>query len=182
MQDYNVLVTFHHNDKAQAEEEVANRLKEAGVVLEDMMESRVPGLLHLRVSGDGKEAVKKLRGFAFRFPELFRFTHRWTPVEEWVLSTPDAMLSAARVFGSRIGRDESWRMDVEKRSYQGGSTLDIVKMLTDPIDHGKVVLDNPEKVIKVEIIGDYAGFSVVEEEEVLDINKVRAERGLAKIF
>jgi tRNA(Ser,Leu) C12 N-acetylase TAN1 len=182
MQDYNVLVTFHHNERWKAEEEVADRIKEAGLSMEDLMESSVPGLLMVRVTGDGKEAVKKLRGFAFRFPELFHYTHRWTPVEEWVSSEPDEMLTAAKVFGERIKNGDRWRMDIEKRHYQGGSTLDLVKTLTKPIDRGVVDLEKPEVVIKVEIIGDFAGFALVSEEEVLDVNEVRSVMGVAKIY
>lgn len=182
MQDYNILVTFHHNEKMRAEQEVADRIKEAGLVLEDLMESRVPGLLLVRVDGNAKEAVKKLRGFAFRFPELFRYTHHWTPVEEWVSSEPEVMVSAARTFGERIGKNDSWKLDLEKRNYSGGSSLDLIKMLTEPIDRGVVDLENPELILKVEIIGGFAGFSLVTEEELLDINQVRSVIGLARIF
>jgi len=181
LQDYNILVTFHHNEKAKAEEEVANRTKEAGLVLEDLMESSAAGVLMVRVSGDGKEALKKLRGFAFRFPEMFHYTHHWTPVEEWVSSEPGAMVSAARAFGSRIRGGDRWRLDLEKRHYSGGSSLDLIKMLTEPIDNGTVDLNDPELILKVEIIGGFAGFSLVSEEEVLDINKIRAVMGIARI-
>jgi tRNA(Ser,Leu) C12 N-acetylase TAN1 len=181
MQDYNVLVTFHHNEKMKAEEEVANRIKEAGLVLEDLMESSVAGLLLVRVSGNGKEAVKKLRGFAFRFPELFIYTHHWTPVEEWVSSEPDTMVAAARAFGSRIKDADRWRLDLEKRHYSGGPSLDLIKMLTDPIERGTVDLNDPGIIIKVEIIGGFAGFSLVDREEVLDINDVRKVMGLAQV-
>jgi tRNA(Ser,Leu) C12 N-acetylase TAN1 len=182
MQDYNILVTFHHNQKAKAEEEVADRLKEAGLIMEDLMESRVAGLLLVRVTGDGKEAVKRLRGFAFRFPELFRYTHHWTPIEEWVTSEPDTLVSAARAFGARIRDGDRWKMDLEKRHYEGGSSLDLIRMLTEPIEHGEVDLNEPELILKVEIIGDFAGFSLIAEEEQLDINKVRETMGLARIF
>jgi adenylyl- and sulfurtransferase ThiI len=181
MQDYNILVTFHHNERWKAEEEVAERIKEAGLVLEDLMESGVAGLLLVRVAGGGKEAVKKLRGFAFRFPELYHYTHHWTPVEEWVRSEPEDMVSAARVFGARLREGDHWRMDIEKRHYNGGSTLDLVKMLTEPIDRGVVDLHNPELILKVEIIGEFAGFALVSEEEILDINTVRRSIGLARI-
>lgn len=181
MQDYNMLVTFHHNEKMKAEEEVANRIKEAGLVLEDLMESGVAGLLLVRVTGDGKEAVKKLRGFAFRFPEQFHYTHHWTPVEEWVSSEPEAMVSAAQTFGSRICEGDRWRLDLEKRHYTGGPSLDLIKMLTEPIDAGTVDLEDPELILKVEIIGGFAGFSLVSEEEVLDINDVRTIMGLAHV-
>jgi len=181
MRDYNIIVTFHPTSKAKAEEEIAQRLKENGIVLEDMMESSVSGLALLRVNGDSKEATKKLRAFAMRFPELFRHTHRWTPIEEWVSSEPDSMVSAARTFGERIGERDRWKMELNKRRYQGGSNLDLVKMLTEPIQKGIVDLEQPDIIVKVEIIGSYAGFSLVTMEEQLDINEVRSLIGLARI-
>lgn len=182
MQDYNVLVTFHHNEKAKAEEEVATRLSDAGLVLEDLMESSVPGLLLLRAGGDGKEAVKRLRGFAFQFPEMFRYTYHWTPVEQWVGSDLHSMVGAAKVFGSRIRKDETWRMDLVKRRYfHEESVLDLVKALTGPIEQGVVDLESPELILKVEIIGDFAGFALVSEEEVLDLNDIRQAIGMSRV-
>jgi tRNA(Ser,Leu) C12 N-acetylase TAN1 len=181
MRDYNIVVTFHPTSKAKAEEEIASRIKENGLVLEDMMESSVSGLILLRVTGDGKEAVRKLRAFAIKFPELFQHTHHWTPIEEWVSSNPEAMVSAAQAFGERIGENDRWKMDLHKRRYEGGSNLDLVKMLTDPIRRGTVDLEGPELILKVEIIGGFAGFSLVTEDEQLDINQVRSVIGLARI-
>ncbi|MBI0581889.1 MAG: hypothetical protein JET69_02610 [Methanomassiliicoccales archaeon] len=181
MRDYNILVTFHPTSKAKAEEEITQRIKENGLFLEDMIESSVSGLVLLRVTGDGKEAVKKLRAFAMRFPELFQHTHHWVPIEEWVSSDPDVMVGAASKFGERIGENDRWKLDLHKRQYEGGSNLDLVKMLTEPIRKGIVDLEQPEMMLKVEIIGGFAGFSLVSEEEDMDVNKVRSLIGLARI-
>jgi tRNA(Ser,Leu) C12 N-acetylase TAN1 len=182
MQDYNILVTFHQNEKTKAEQEIADRIKDAGLTLEDMMESSVAGLLMVRVLENSKEAVKKLRGFAFRFPELFRYTHHWTPIEEWVSSEPEVMVSAARNFGDRIREGDTWRLDLEKRHYAGGSSLDLIKMLTEPINRGTVDLTDPELILKVEIVGGFAGFSLVDKEELLDVNDIRGIIGLSQIY
>jgi tRNA(Ser,Leu) C12 N-acetylase TAN1 len=181
MRDYNILVTFHPNNKAKAEEEIVQRIKENDLVLEDMIESSVSGLVLLRVTGDGRAAIKKLRAFAMRFPEVFQYTHHWVPIEEWVSSEPDVMVGAASKFGERIGENDRWKLDLHKRQYEGGSNLDMVKMLTEPIAKGTVDLEQPEIVLKVEIIGGFAGFSLVSEEETLDINQVRSLIGLARI-
>ncbi|HOK28335.1 MAG TPA: THUMP domain-containing protein [Methanomassiliicoccaceae archaeon] len=182
MKDYNVLVTYHPNEKAEAEKEVATVLRDAGIRLEDMMESIVPGLLHLRVEGDGQSQMRKLRDFALHFPDVFRHTHRWIPIEQWLRSTPDTMVTAARVFGERIGEDERWRVTLESRLYDGPSDRELVRMLADEIDAGPVDLENPQKMLIVEIIGEYAGFSLLSPEEYLDVNEARVERGLQKIF
>jgi tRNA(Ser,Leu) C12 N-acetylase TAN1 len=55
-------------------------------------------------------------------------------------------------------------------------------MLADEIDAGPVDLENPQKMLIVEIIGEYAGFSLLSPEEYLDVNEARVESGLQKIF
>jgi hypothetical protein len=86
------------------------------------------------------------------------------------------------VFGERIGEDERWRVTVESRLYDGPSDRELVRMLADEIDAGPVDLENPQKMLIVEIIGEYAGFSLLSPEEYLDVNEARVESGLQKIF
>ncbi|KQM11924.1 hypothetical protein AOA80_05405 [Methanomassiliicoccales archaeon RumEn M1] len=182
MRDYNVLVTYHPNEKAEAQKEVATVLRDAGIRLEDMIESIVPGLLHLRVEGDGRSQMKKLHDFALRFPEVFRHTHRWTPIEQWLRSTPEAMISAARTLGERIGEDERWKLSLNKRLYEDAGTKELVRMLADQINAGPVDLQDPQKVLVVEIVGEYAGFSLLSPDEYLDVNEARVEAGLQKVY
>ncbi len=182
MRDYNVLVTYHPNEKANAQEEVSTVLRDAGIRLEDMIESIVPGLLHLRVEGNGARQIKRLRDFALRFPEVFRHTHRWTPIEQWLRSTPEAMTSGARTLGERIGEDERWMLSLNKRLYEGAGSKELMRMLTDQINAGPVDLENPQKVLVVEIVGEYAGFSLLSPGEYLDVNEARVETGLQKIY
>lgn len=182
MRDYNALVTYHPNEKAEAQKEVATVLRDAGIRLEDMIESIVPGLLHLRVEGDGRSQMKKLHDFALRFPEVFRHTHRWTPIEQWLRSTPEAMISAARTLGERIGEDERWKLSLNKRLYEDAGTKELVRMLADQINAGPVDLQDPQKVLVVEIVGEYAGFSLLSPDEYLDVNEARVEAGLQKVY
>lgn len=178
--DLNVLVTFPQTERVRAEEEVTELLSEAGLVLEDMVESGVAGLMMLKVGGDGKEAMRKLRAFAFRFPERFRHTCRWIPIEVWASSDPQAMVEVITELGSRIGEGDRWRMDLEKRHYRGGSSQDLVRMLAEHVEHGIVDLDGPEVMLQVQIIGGIAGFSLVSEDEFLDVNQMRILTGLSR--
>ncbi len=84
MKDYNILVTFHPNERMKAEQEIEERLKDAEVKLVDMIESSISGVILLMVEGDGEEAIRKVSGLASRFPELFAHLHRWIPIDNWV--------------------------------------------------------------------------------------------------
>jgi len=179
--DYNIVVTYHIKDPEGAVEEAVLRLKDVGKNVEDKMQSSVPGLLLVRVSGDPKEAVRSLREFALKFPEVFIHTHRWTPIERWVAPEEGAMIRAAKDLGVGIRDGDKWKLDLHARSFKKCSLKDLVCILTDPIDRGKVDLEHPEKMLVVEVVSDAVGFALVSKDEVFDINKVREELGLAKI-
>ena len=70
--------------------------------------------------------------------------------------------------------------DRRRRGLRGGSSQDI-GMLAEHVRKGTVDLDGAEVVLMVQIIEDFAGFSLVHEDEVLDINEVRRHTGLARI-
>ncbi|NLI74416.1 MAG: hypothetical protein GX369_06575 [Euryarchaeota archaeon] len=176
-----MLVTYHPGEKAKAQEEVATILRDVGINLEDMMESIVPGLLHLRIEGDCRKQAEKLREFAIRFPEVFLHTHRWIPIEEWLRSTPEAMISGVRTLGERIGDNERWKLSLNKRLYDG-SSKDLIHMLAEYVNAGPVDLEEPQRILIVEIIGEYAGFSLLYPEEYMDVNEVRIEAGMQKIY
>lgn len=180
--DYNMLVTFHENERGRAEEEVNKRLSDVGIALEDLVESSVQGLLLVRVTDDPKKAVRLLRGLALKYPEMFQYTHRYVPIERWVKATEDAMIKATQDMASEINEGEHWKMELQKRHWSGSSTQELIIRLTDNIDKGNVDLEEPDKIVMVEMIGDTVGFSTVSKDEMLDINKVREELGLVKIF
>ena len=92
------------------------------------------------------------------------------------------MISAARTLGERIGEDERWKLSLNKRLYEDAGTKELVRMLADQINAGPVDLQDPQKVLVVEIVGEYAGFSLLSPEEYLDVNEARVEAGLQKVY
>ena len=66
---------------------------------------------------------------------------------------------------AKIGANERWMMVVEKRRYEGLSTAEIIKELAEVIE-GKVDLRKPEKIIRIDILGPYAGISLLRPGEI----------------
>ncbi len=179
--DYNMLVTFHENERGRAETEIAERLSNIGKVLEDMVGSSAQGVLLVRVGDDPKETVMLLKGLALKYPELFKYTHRYVPIEKWVKANEKDMVQTMKELASRIGEDERWKMELQKRHWKG-STHELIILLADQIDKGKVDLERPELTIMVEIIEETVGFALLTNDEMLDINRIREQLGLIKIY
>ena len=94
-------------------------------------------------------------------------THRYIPVDKWVSSKVPDMQKAIKSLVPKIGENEKWKMDLEKRHYHKLDYQELIVKLTEVVDRRKIDLKKPKKIIKVEIIGTNAGISLLEPGELL---------------
>ncbi|OYT41495.1 hypothetical protein B6U80_01245 [Candidatus Pacearchaeota archaeon ex4484_26] len=170
MVDANLLVTYDPSHRGGAKQEVETVLKEVGADPE-FLESNVAGLFQLNVK-EPKVIVKKLIALCKSDKDKFNLTYHYIPVDEWVETDVQKMQEVTKKLGERIKQEEKWKMNLNKRSYEG-DTKDLIIKLTDPIDKPKVDLKNPDKIVQVEIIGNKTGISLLEKDELLEVPKLK---------
>ena len=169
--DANLIVTFDPAHAGKAKEEVNALLTEVGEKPK-LMESGVDGLFFLNVK-DPKGIVKKLVGECKKNPDKFGSTFHWSPVDKWCTSKVEDMSKVLKGIDAKMDPDESWKMNLSKRQYKG-ETPDLIIKLTDNINKPKVDLRNPQKIVKVEIIGKKAAIALLDASEFLDTSKLKA--------
>jgi tRNA acetyltransferase TAN1 len=169
--DANLIVTFDPAHAGKAKEEVNALLTEVGEK-PNFMESGVDGLFFLRVK-NSKATVKKVVAECKKNPDKFETTFHWTPVDKWCTSKLEDMSKVLKDIDAKMKPEESWKMDLSKRQYEE-DTQNLIIKLTDNINKQKVDLKNPQKIIKVEIIGKKAGIALVDASEALDVSKLKA--------
>ncbi len=167
--DANLLVTFDPTHKGKAEEEVKALLKEVGEDA-DFKDSPVDGLFLLKTKKDSKEVAKALgKGDTSRFENTFH----WVPIEKWCKAEINEIAKAMKEIDAKMDPEESWKMDLNKRSLEG-KTTDLIIKLTENIDKPKVDLKDPQKIIKVEVVGKEAGISLLSPDETVDVPKMKS--------
>lgn len=172
MKEVNFLVTYDPAHTGGAKKEVESVLKEVGADFE-MLESNIQGLLQLHVE-QPKVIVKKLIALCKSNPEKFKLTFHYVPVDEWVESSIEKMQEITKKIGEKIKDEEKWKMNLNKRQY-GGDSRELIIKLTDPIEKPNVDLNNPDKIIQVEIIGERAGISLLDKDELLEVSKLKKQ-------
>lgn len=166
--DANLIVTFDPSRAGKAKEEVKSVMEEKGEKAE-FLESEVAGLFLLRTNNP-KHLVKELRSA----PEKFEYTFHWIPVEKWCSSDLDTLAEEMKKMDAKIKPEESWKLNLTKRCYEG-RTNELIAKLTENINKPKVDLKNPDKVVEVEIIGERAGIALLDKDEILDVPKLKRE-------
>lgn len=160
----NLLVTFDPTHSESAKKEIEGLLKEVGAKAEIL--SCAEGLAEVSV-GDARKAILALSKLG---KDKFEHTFHWTPIDHWCKATMPEMQEVIKGLVKDIGMDEKWKMDLGRRKTKEHER-DLVIKLTEVVDRPKVDLSNPDKIIKVEIIGDKAGMALLKKGELLNVVK-----------
>ena len=163
-----LVVTYDPAHITSSRESVENLMKEIKVKPK-FLKSKYNGIFLIDVPKP-KEVVKKLKAVSKKNKELFGKTFRYVPVEKWVTSKVTDMQKAVKSLVPKIGENEKWKMDLEKRYYDKYDFNELIIKLTDVVNRKKISLDKPKKIIKVEIIGKNAGISLLEQDEMLVVS------------
>ena len=118
---------------------------------------------------DCRQLIKGLYEIYNKDSNIFRNAIKWIPIDYWVKSDLESMTNClSSIAKDNIKKGEKWMMVVEKRRYSKYHKADIIKHLADLIDE-KVDLKNLDKIVRIEIIGNNAGMSIIRPNEIFSI-------------
>ena len=170
---FNLLVSFNPNHARTAKAELIQVLQKIGESPR-IAETGAEGLFKVVVS-DGRKVVSRLRKLCSADPNLFTATHRFTPVDRWCKSTVSQMQKLIKSASAGIASTDKWKLGLTKRHWNKLEGSKLIIKLTDVINHEHVDLESPQKVIQVDIIGDQAGISLLNPEDLLDAGEAKQE-------
>jgi 2-dehydropantoate 2-reductase len=174
--DANLLVSYARGHYGRARREIARLLGRFGDPQPGVAESGVPGLCVVHTCLDGRQAVARCAGLARAEPQAFSFTIKWVPVDYWCGRDLEAIgrLIEARV-APRIGAQETWAMQVEKRGWARYRTADMVGRLAAAVDR-KVSLKGPDRLVRIDVVGSAVAVSLLRPGEVFSIHALQDAR------
>ena len=165
MVDANLLVTHDQSHAGSAKESIEKALK-AVKQKAKFLKPDSEGVFKLIV-GNAKKAVKGLNKIKKK-KGMFEHTFHWIPIDKWTSSTISAMQKEIKKLQKGIKKNEKWKMDLHKRHFEMSQTELILK-LTEAVDKQKVDLENPQKIIEVQIIRKKAGLALLNKDEILSV-------------
>ncbi len=171
MKEANLLITYNPSHVVKAREEIRALLGSETV---EFLDSDTGGLFLLITKKDPKLLTKELRDTVEENPEKCRYTFHWIPIEKWCKSDISDISREMKKMNERMSDSDSWKLDLGRRPHDPKQrTSSLVMQLTQNIDRPKVDLKNPQKIVKVEIIGDRAGIALLDSSELLDIPRIK---------
>ena len=127
------------------------------------------GLIAARTALNPCDVIDKFKAILHERPYEFRYALRIIPVEKVVETNLEALGLASAELAARMGENESFRVTVEKR-FTTLHAQEIIEAVATRIKN-PVHLDNPDRVLLVEVVGKYTGLSLVKPELILSVPK-----------
>jgi len=169
LRDFNLLATTSRGNEDEACSELWYLLGEIGDSAPVVDKTGVAGLIAAKTVFNPFEVIEKFRQILRERPYEFRYTLRIIPIEKVIRTDLGEIQRAATELSSKIGKNETFRITVEKR-FTETSTRDIIEAAAANIER-KVDLNKPDKILLIEVIGGLTGLSVIKPEDILSIVK-----------
>jgi len=128
----------------------------------------IKGVVSAKTSLNPCEVIEKLRAIVQERPYEFRYALRIIPVERVIPTGLEEIKRVASELAANIGGNETFRVTVEKR-FTSIHTRDFVEAAAT-IDR-KVDLENPDKILLIEVVGGLTGMSLIKPSEILAVIK-----------
>ena len=104
-------------------------------------------------------------------PFKVRFIMRIIPVDKVVDTKINTIVKAVKELSSVISPAETFRITIEARD-SPYTEKELIDAIADAVDR-KVNLDSPDKIVLLEIFGEYSGVSVISPREIVSIQKLK---------
>ena len=126
----------------------------------------------IEVEAENPKALMAFIGdFVRSEPFKVRFIMRIIPIDRVVDTKLEEIVAAVGALSSSIGPAESFRITIEARD-SPYKDRELIDALADAVDR-KVDLDSPDKIVLIEVFGEYTGISVVSPDDILSIMKLK---------
>jgi len=170
LKDFNLLATTSRGNERQMCSELNYLLKEkTGDPAPVVDKTGIRGLVAAKTSLNPREVIEKFRAVLQERPYEFRYALRIIPVERAVPTDLDEVKRVAEELAANIGENETFRVTVEKR-FTSLHSRDLIEAVATDIDR-KVDLENPDKILLIEVVGGITGISLIKPSEVLAVIK-----------
>ncbi|MGQ9543014.1 MAG: THUMP domain-containing protein [Candidatus Bathyarchaeia archaeon] len=173
LERFNLIISTSRRNERNASREVWYLLNEAGDKNPEVSLTPAVGLIVAFTSLNPLEVVSRLRNIMRERPWEFRYILKVTPVERLIKADLSEINVLSQELADKIGPNESYRITIRKR-HSSLSSKDIVHTVASRIDR-RVDLENPDKIVLVEVISNFIGLSVITPRDILAVVKEKED-------
>ncbi|MBA4454701.1 MAG: RNA methyltransferase, partial [Nitrosopumilaceae archaeon] len=153
----NLIITCARHLEPEASEEITKILEDFGDSEPKITITNMSGILTVKTQLEPVEVVKKIKEMILDEPWSIRYCLRIIPMQKFVDTDIEKIDETVSEISNSITEDDTYRISIEKRNSQMVSQ-ELIKKIAEKFKN-KVSLENPDKIIQIEILGGKTGVS-----------------------
>jgi len=166
----NLIVTSQKGSEAKASAEFKEIALQHGLRKVSIEKSAFDGILELELE-EPRVFLAFLREYVRSEPFRMHFVQRIIPVDVVVDTVIEQIKEAAKELGNRIGEGETFKIEIDERD-SPYKRRELIDAIADVVDR-KVSLEAPDKILQVEVLGEYTAMCVARPDEIISITKLK---------
>ncbi|MDV3277399.1 MAG: THUMP domain-containing protein [Nitrososphaerales archaeon] len=166
----NLVVTSAKGLEAKASAEFKEIALLSGIRKVTIERSPYDGVVEVDAE-NSKTLLAFLADFVKSEPFKVRYIMRVLPVDRVIDTKLDDIVKAVKDLAAHIGQGETFRITIEARD-SPYSDKQLIDAIADVVDR-KVSLNAPDKIVFIQVFGEYTGVSVVAPQDILSIMRLK---------
>ncbi len=168
---FNLVISTGRRKEGICVEELRYIADLLGYRVENTWYTGFDGLVTAKIDGDPVEFCRKVRELVMSQQYIPRFVLKIVPILRVVnTDLEEITTSAVQLAHELIAENETYRIDVRKRGVQF-HRMDIIEPIARQIRR-KVKLENPDKILHIEIFPSKTGIAVFREDDVFSLLRI----------
>ncbi len=169
----NLLVSTSRYNEINAEAELWFSLLICGDKYPIISSLSFPGLVVALSNLDVKEVIKQLKEVLTEDPEFFKYILKIVPID-YICETDISVISQIVLnnYKKYIDEGDSFRITLKRRKHDLIDRDEFISIVANNIKN-KVNLENPDKIIRFDILGNYCGISFLKQGDII---RTRSEK------
>ena len=167
----NLIVTCARHLEPETEEELIKILGMLGDPEPNITITSMSGILTVKTKLDPIMVVTKIQELILDEPWSIRYCLRIIPihkVSETIIEEIEEKISELKEL---ITNEDTYRISIEKRN-SNISSQELITRIANKIEN-KVSLENPDKIIQIEILGAKTGIAILKKSHILSVEKTK---------
>ena len=167
----NLIITCARNLESETKNEIRKILDELGDQEPEILNVGMRGILMVNTIIEPSKIIDYVKNKVIEEPWLIRYCLRIIPIQMITETEIDKIKQNVIKLKDTIQKNDSYRITIEKRNTSISSNEIITEVAE--IFPNKVSLNQPDRIILIEIIGNETGISILKNDELFSLDKAK---------
>ncbi len=170
MNNFNLLVSTSRFNEVNAKAEIWFTLLMCGDKYPIISGIKYPGLITAATNIDNKELILKIKKILEKDSNFFQFILKIIPID-YVCETNLNVIKdfVEKYYTLYFNKDDSFKIELKRRKNEIIERDTIIEAVAKKINN-KVDLDNPDKILRIELLGNVSGISFLNPDDIIIIH------------